>query len=387
MTKVLIASDSFKGSATSNQIANYITKGILQADPTVQVDAVSVADGGEGTVYSVVTAVKGKLLKSTVVGPLGDPVQATWGLLDEKTAIVEVAESSGITLVKDHLNVSQTTTFGVGQLIKIALDHHVTKIYIGLGGSATNDGGVGMAQALGAHFYDHAGQQIGYGANALQDLDTIDLSTLDARLKQVEIVGLPDVNNPLFGEEGASRIFSPQKGATQEQILQLDHNLMHLADLVKRTIKKDYAMHAGAGAAGGTGFGLLAFLHADIRSGITEMIRLLKLDERMNAVDLVITGEGRIDGQSLHGKLPVGIAHLANKHNLPVIIIVGSIGHDLKEIYGAGFNLVLSSTSKPMTTEQAMQNIDELVENAGYTAFKAFSSFGRFPNEKYSKNE
>ncbi|MFD1319029.1 glycerate kinase [Loigolactobacillus zhaoyuanensis] len=375
MNRVLIASDSFKGSATSTEIAKYITTGILRADETAQIDAVSIADGGEGTVCSVVAATGGRLLETEVAGPLGTPVKATWGLLDDQTAIIEVAESSGITLIQDQLDAGKTTTFGVGQLIKAALDQQVTKIYVGLGGSATNDGGVGMAQALGGHFYDHAGQELPHGANALCDLEKIDLTTIDPRLKTVKVIGLSDVNNPLTGEEGASQVFGPQKGASQKQVAELDRNLQCLARIVEQTSNVDYATQAGAGAAGGTGFGLMAFCQAEIKSGINEIINLLQLDQRMQNVDLVITGEGQIDGQSLHGKLPVGVAHLAKQHDLPVIAIVGSIGHDLEEIYKAGFNLVLASTSRPMTLQQATKDIALLVADAGYTAFKAFESF------------
>lgn len=375
MNRVLIASDSFKGSATSIEIAKYITAGILCADSTAKVDAISIADGGEGTVCSMVAATDGRLLKTEVTGPLGTPVQATWGLLDAKTAVIEVAESSGITLIQDQLDACKTTTYGVGQLIKAALDQKVATIYVGLGGSATNDGGVGMAQALGAHFYDQKGNELTQGADSLCDLATIDLATIDPRLKATQIIGLSDVNNPLTGENGASEVYGPQKGATIEQVKTLDNNLRCLAQLVEHTLHTNYAIKPGAGAAGGTGFGLMAFCQAKIKPGINEIINVLQLGQRMENVDLVITGEGQIDGQSLHGKLPVGVAHLAKQHQLPVIAIVGSVGPDLKEIYRAGFDLVLSSTNRPMTFQQAKEDIATLVANAGFTAFKAFGSF------------
>lgn len=280
MTNVIIASDSFKGSATSVEIADYLETGIHNADPATIVQKVPIADGGEGTVYCVIKATNGQLLSTKVCGPLGDTVTATWGMIDNQTAIIETAEAAGLTLVNNELDVDCASTYGVGQLIKTALDHGAKTIYVGLGGSATNDGGVGMAQALGGHFYDSDGHELQHGAEALSRLETIDLAGLDERLTTTEVIGLSDVNNPLTGENGATRIFGPQKGATEAQITVLDAALNRLANLVNTTYDVDLANVFGAGAAGGLGYGLLAFCQGKIRSGIQEVIKLVKLDEK-----------------------------------------------------------------------------------------------------------
>ncbi|AKP64252.1 glycerate kinase [Levilactobacillus koreensis JCM 16448] len=373
MTRVLIASDSFKGSATSVEVANYIATGAHQADPTIQVTTVPIADGGEGTVASVLAAVGGEMREETVVGPLGQSVQAQWGMIDATTAIIEVAEAAGLNLAKSDLDPMLTTTYGVGQLVKVALDQGAQKIYIGLGGSATNDGGIGMAQALGGHFYDAKGQELAYGGNGMLQLDHVDLSTLDHRLRSATIVGLTDVANPLTGPQGASAVFGPQKGATKETIQILDRGLDHLNQVLMDYQKRSCGNLPGAGAAGGTGFGILTFLGGRLEPGIEQIMRLTKLDDRIAQADLVITGEGQIDGQSLMGKAPIGIARLAKKHQLPVILIAGSIGDNIQAVYNAGVDLVLSSTVTPMSVDQAIANVQPLLTQAGYTALKAFN--------------
>lgn len=373
MTRVLIASDSFKGSATSVEVANYIATGAHQADPTIQVTTVPIADGGEGTVASVLAAVGGETREETVVGPLGQTVQAQWGMIDATTALIEVAEAAGLNLAKNDLDPMLTTTYGVGQLVKAALDQGAQKIYIGLGGSATNDGGIGMAQALGGHFYDAKGQELAYGGNGMLQLDHVDLSGLDQRLQSATIVGLTDVANPLTGPQGASAVFGPQKGATKETIQILDRGLDHLNQVLMDYQKRSCGNLPGAGAAGGTGFGILTFLGGRLEPGIEQIMRLTKLDDRIAQADLVITGEGQIDGQSLMGKAPIGIARLAKKHQLPVILIAGSIGDNIQAVYNAGVDLVLSSTVTPMSVDQAIANVQPLLTQAGYTALKAFN--------------
>lgn len=372
MTNVLIAADSFKGSATSLEVGEYLEKGIKKADPNVEVHKYGVADGGEGTVSSVVNTLNGKFIKSTVTGPLGEAVNATWGLLDNKTAVIEVAESSGITLINNRLDPLKTTTYGVGELIELALDVGVKKIYVGLGGSATNDGGAGMAQALGVKFLDKSNDELPFGGGNLDKLVRVDLSKLDSRLNNVEIVALSDVKNPLTGRNGASAIFGPQKGATQDQVTQLDKNLENLAEKTYKAIGKDFSTCYGAGAAGGVGFGLMAFCDSKIESGIDSIMNLIHLNQEMKQADLVITGEGQIDGQSLMGKVPIGVAQLAKKFNLPVIVVAGSIGEDIEKVYESGVDLVLSSTNKPMSLSEAMKETPKLLEKAGYMAYKAF---------------
>ncbi|AYM01706.1 glycerate kinase [Levilactobacillus brevis] len=373
MTRVLIASDSFKGSATSNEVADYIATGAHQADPTIQVTTIPIADGGEGTVSSVLTAVGGQTYTASVVGPLGQTVDAHWGMIDQKTAIVEVAEAAGLNLAKSDLDPMLTTTYGVGQMIQAALDRGASKIYIGLGGSATNDGGIGMAQALGGHFYDSANHELAYGGNGLLQLDHVDLSKMDSRLAGATIIGLTDVANPLTGPQGASAIFGPQKGADQNKIQQLDKGLALLNQILKTQLDINCGDVPGAGAAGGTGFGILSFLGGRLKPGIEEIMRLTKLEERVAEADLVITGEGQIDGQSLMGKAPIGIAQLAKSHELPVVLIAGSIGDNIQAVYAAGVDLVLSSTVSPMSVEQAIANVRPLLTQAGYTAMRAFN--------------
>ncbi|WP_125581009.1 glycerate kinase [Levilactobacillus cerevisiae] len=373
MTRVLIASDSFKGSATSVEVADYIATGAHQADPTIQVTTVPIADGGEGTVTSVLTAVGGKIQNEAVMGPLGNNVIAHWGMIDEETAIIEVAEAAGLNLAKGDLDPLLTTTYGVGQLIHSALNHGASKIYIGLGGSATNDGGVGMAQALGAHFYDATNQELPLGGFGLLQLDHVDLCGMDSRLAETTIIGLTDVGNPLTGPQGASAIFGPQKGADTEKVHLLDSGLGHLNQVLKQHQRLDCAEVAGSGAAGGTGFGILVFLGGHLESGIDQIIQLTQLDDQISKVDLVITGEGQIDGQSLMGKAPIGVTRLAKKHGLPVILIAGSIGENIRTVYDAGVDLVLSSTVSPMSVDQAIHNVRPLLTQAGYTAMKSFN--------------
>lgn len=373
MTRVLIASDSFKGSATSNEVADYIATGAHQADPTIQVTTIPIADGGEGTVNSVLAAVGGQTYSASVIGPLGQTVEAQWGMIDDETAIVEVAEAAGLNLAQSDLDPMLTTTYGVGQMIQAALDRGASKIYIGLGGSSTNDGGIGMAQALGGHFYDSANHELDYGGNGLLRLDHVDLSKMDPRLKETTIIGLTDVANPLTGPQGASAIFGPQKGADQNKIQQLDKGLALLNQILKTQLEINCGDVPGAGAAGGTGFGILSFLGGRLEPGIEEIMRLTQLEDRIAEADLVITGEGQIDGQSLMGKAPIGIARLAKRHELPVILIAGSIGDNIQAVYESGVDLVLSSTVSPMTVEQAISNVRPLLTQAGYTAMHAYN--------------
>ncbi|MFD1418541.1 glycerate kinase family protein [Companilactobacillus keshanensis] len=373
MTKILIAADSFKGSASSIEISNYLEVGIKKADSNAQVYKYGIADGGEGTVDSVVNALNGRIIKTTVTGPLGESVSANWGMVENHTAVIEVAEPSGITLIKDRLNPDKTTTYGVGELIKKALDQNAKKIYVGLGGSATNDGGVGMAQALGVHFLDEFRNELSFGGGSLVNLAKIDISQIDPRLKNTTIIALSDVSNPLVGKTGATVIFGPQKGATKDQVVSLEKGLRNLADKTFQVLNKDLSIKSGAGAAGGVGFGLMAFCNATVKSGITEIMKLIHLEQRMKDVDLVITGEGQIDGQSVMGKVPIGVAKLAKKFDLPVIAVAGSVGSGIEQVYQNGIDLVLSSTTGPMSLKQAILLTPQLLEQAGYTAYKAFS--------------
>lgn len=373
MTKVLIASDSFKGSASSSQVAEYIAKGIKKVDATIDIKKIPIADGGEGTIESLLSACHGKSYTKKVVGALGSETNATWGMMNNDEAVIEVAEAAGFIVDKSKVSPMKTTTYGVGQLIEEALNHDVKTIYIGLGGSSTTDGGVGLAQALGVHFYDDNGQEVGLGGQELIKIKDIDISNIDGRLSKCQIIGLSDVTNPLTGEEGSAYVFSPQKGATSDEVEQLELGLQNLRRVSKEVLGKEYGNTPGAGAAGGIGFALLTLLGGQLESGIQKIMRLINLEEEMKRADLVITGEGQMDGQSIKGKAPIGIAKLAKKYKLPVIAITGSIGNSIEKVYENGVDLVISSTSSPMTLEEAVKNSDKLLGLAGMTAIKAYN--------------
>lgn len=373
MTKVLIASDSFKGSASSSQVAEYIAKGIKKVGATIDIKKIPIADGGEGTIESLLSACHGKSYTKKVVGALGNEINATWGMMNDNEAVIEVAEAAGFIVDKSKVSPMKTTTYGVGQLIEEALNHDVKTIYIGLGGSSTTDGGVGLAQALGVHFYDDNGQEVGLGGQELIKIKDIDISNIDGRLSKCQIIGLSDVTNPLTGEEGSAYVFSPQKGATSDEVEQLELGLQNLRRVSKKVLGKEYGDTPGAGAAGGIGFALLTLLGGQLESGIQKIMRLINLEEEIKRADLVITGEGQMDGQSIKGKAPIGIAKLAKKHKLPVIAITGSIGNSIEKVYENGVDLVISSTSSPMTLEEAVKNSDKLLDLAGMTAIKAYN--------------
>lgn len=373
--RVLITMDSFKGSASSLEIASFVEEGILQIHPEVEIRILPVADGGEGTVEALVSGLGGRYETAPVSGPLGKPVIARFGILPGGQAVLEMAAASGLTLISDgEQDPFKTSSFGTGEMLRAALEIGCKRVFIGLGGSATNDGGVGMAQALGVSFLDKTGQEIDPGAAGLAKLHAIHLDGLDKRMLDVEITALTDVNNPLCGENGAAFTFGLQKGAKPEELVILDHALRQLADIVKQSTGNDFSNLPGAGAAGGLGFGLLSFCGARMQPGIETILDLLQIDELMKTVDCVITGEGRMDTQSLYGKAPVGIAARAKKYGLPVIAIVGSreIEHDKARV--AGFDLVLELLQKPMSLREAMDNTPTLARLAGAKAITAFLS-------------
>ncbi|AWO74406.1 glycerate kinase [Geobacillus thermoleovorans] len=319
--KIVIAPDSFKESLSALEVAEAVERGFRTVFPEGEYVKVPMADGGEGTVRSLVDATGGRIVETEVTGPLGEPVRAFFGLLgDGKTAVIEMAAASGLHLVpRDRRNPLVTTTRGTGELILAALDAGATHLIIGIGGSATNDGGAGMVQALGGRLLDEDGCDIGPGGGALADLHAIDLSGLDPRLGGVRIDVACDVDNPLTGPNGASAIFGPQKGATPDMVAVLDRNLAHYADVIRRDLGKQVGDIPGAGAAGGLGAGLLAFLPAELKRGVEIVIETVQLAERVKDADLVITGEGRIDGQTVFGKTPIGVAKTAKQFGVPVI--------------------------------------------------------------------
>ena len=355
--KIVIAPDSYKESLSATEVAQAIEKGFREIFPDAQYVSVPVADGGEGTVEAMIAATHGSAHSALVTGPLGEKVNANWGMSgDGKTAFIEMAAASGLALVPpEKRNPLITTSRGTGELILQALDSGASNIIIGIGGSATNDGGAGMVQALGAKLCDANGTEIGYGGGSLNSLNTIDVSGLDPRIKNCAIRVACDVTNPLVGELGASRIFGPQKGATEALILELDRNLAHYAGIIKKSLGVDVQNVPGAGAAGGMGAALMAFLGAELKSGIEIVTQALNLEEHIHDCTLVVTGEGRIDSQSIHGKVPVGVANVAKKYHKPVIGIAGSLTRDVGVVHQYGIDAVFSVLTSIGTLEEAFR--------------------------------
>ncbi|MCT4707857.1 glycerate 2-kinase [Enterobacteriaceae bacterium H11S18] len=359
--KIVIAPDSYKESLSAVDVAQAIEKGFREIFPDAQYISVPVADGGEGTVDAMIGATQGTKMVATVTGPLGTPVSAGWGMSgDGKTAFIEMAEASGLALVPfEQRNPLITTSYGTGELILRALDNGARNIIIGIGGSATNDGGVGMVQALGAKLTDAEGKEISPGGGHLLSLNSIDISGLDERLQGCVINVACDVTNPLVGENGASRVFGPQKGASEAMILELDRNLDHFANVIKKHLRVDVKNAPGAGAAGGMGAALLAFLGADLRSGIEIVTEALNLEEHIHDCSLVVTGEGRMDSQSIRGKVPVGVAAVAKKYHKPVIGIAGSLTSDVAVVHQYGIDAVFSVLNSIGSLEDALKNAFE----------------------------
>ena len=368
--RIVVAPDSFKGSLTAREVCDAAREGILRALPDADVVTVPMADGGEGTVQSLVDATGGRFVAKRVFGPLGEPVPARFGILgDGETAVIEMAAASGLPLVPpEKRDTMRATTYGTGELIRAALDEGARKLIVGIGGSATTDGGTGMAQALGVEFLGEDGQPLvcGLAGGGLGDLAQIDVSGLDSRIAGIKTVVACDVDNPLCGPRGAAHVYGPQKGATPEQVEVLDRNLGRLADVVDRGLGKDVRDLPGSGAAGGLGAGLVAFLDAELRAGVDIMIEATRLREHLAKADLVITGEGRLDSQTLHGKTPIGVAKAAKEFGLPVIALGGSIGEDAGPLSGSEVDALVCIMDRPMTLQEAMApaNAKRLVARA-----------------------
>ena len=358
MTKYVVAPDSFKESMTAKEVCDAMEKGIKKADSAAEVIKVPMADGGEGTVDSLVDATNGQRVIVEVTGPLGNKINAYYGILGNgTTAVIEMAKASGLEIVeKKKRNPMITTTFGTGELIRDALDHKVKEIIIGLGGSSTNDGGSGMAQALGAKLLDQNNHQISFGGGNLDKLDKIDISNLDSRLQDVKIILASDVTNPLIGKDGASRVFGPQKGATPEMVEKLENNLQHYAKIIKRDLNKDVASVSGAGAAGGLGAGLMAFTTCKMRQGVDIAIEITKLEEKVKSADYVFTGEGGTDFQTKFGKTPYGVAKLGKKYHKPVISLAGYLGEGIDSLYSEGFTAIFGIIPGACDLSTALKN-------------------------------
>ncbi len=364
--KIVIAPDSFKGSLSSARVAQAIEKGIHKADENIITKLVPVADGGEGTVEAFLTAIGGRLILSTVTGPLGKPVKSFFGLLEDgETAVIEMAAASGLPLLKeDERNPLLTTTFGTGELIRLALDKGARKFIIGIGGSATNDGGVGMAAALGVRFLDRQGRNLQFGGGFLHELSSINMEGIDPRVYHSEFKVACDVDNPLCGPNGASVVYGPQKGATPEMVERLDNNLAHFAKMVTVATGLEVKDIPGAGAAGGLGAGLMAFLGAKLLPGVQIVLETVKFNELIHDADLVITGEGKTDEQTLNGKTPAGIAKVAQKYGVPVICLSGGLSAGAEELYKHGFVGLFSIVEGPISLAEAIDNTEALLERA-----------------------
>jgi glycerate kinase len=365
LKKIVIVPDSFKGTMTSIEVSNIIENGIKHIRPEIETIKIPIADGGEGTVDAFLCALGGKKVMMRVKGPCFEEVDAFYGILpDGQTAVIEMAAASGLPLVGDKKDPCNTTTYGTGQLIRDALDKGCKKIIIGVGGSATNDGGIGMAAALGIKFLNKDNEQILLTGGGLSEFDHMDLAGKDSRLEECLIEVACDVDNPLYGKEGAAYVFAPQKGADEKMVELLDQNLKHYAGILSRDLGIQVQNIPGAGAAGGLGAGLLAFLNAKLLPGIQIILDTVGFDEMIKDADLIITGEGKIDGQSLRGKVPIGIAQRARKQKVPVMAIVGAIGNGIEEIYSNGIHAVFSINKEPLPFEIAK---DYSKENLLYT--------------------
>ena len=372
--KVLIAPDSFKGNLTALQVAQAIEAGVKRAAPDALTVLKPMADGGEGTVQALVDATGGTIIETEVKDPLGEHVTARWGLLHDKTtAVIEMAAASGLPLVPpEKRNPLVTTTFGTGELIKAALDRGCRKLIIGIGGSATNEGGVGMTQALGARFLDNNGNALPFGGAALAKLHHIDTTNLDPRLAGFDVLIASDVNNPLCGPKGASAVYGPQKGATPEKVTQLDAALSHYADVIKKDLNVDVRDVAGAGAAGGLGMGLMVFLKARVSPGIEVVVQATGLVAEMKDADFVFTAEGRIDFQSAMGKVLQGVAQKAGGFGIPVIALAGEVADDCQAIYQQGIAACFSIAPGPITLEQSLAEAEKLIARTAENAMRLF---------------
>jgi glycerate kinase len=365
--KIVIAPQGFKGSLTALQIARSIEKGVKQVFPNSETVLVPAADGGDGTLQALVDSSDGTVETQTVTDPLGRPVEATWGAMgDGDTAVIEMAGASGLALLAlDELDPLITTTYGTGELFTAALDAGYRRFIVGIGGSATNDAGAGLAQALGIKLLDADDNELPRGGAALADIDHVDMSGFDERLRGVDVTVACDVNNPLCGDDGASAVFGPQKGATPEMIKQLDSALSRFADVVEHDLDVQVRLLPGAGAAGGLGAGLMAFMGARLAAGVDIVLDAVGLDAALEGADLVITGEGQIDHSSIFNKTPVGVAERAKKRGIPVVAIAGGLGAGYRETHDKGLDATFTLVSGPMTLDDAMADTANLL--AGVT--------------------
>ncbi|WP_060477353.1 MULTISPECIES: glycerate kinase [Pseudomonas] len=377
--KVVIAPDSFKDSLDAAGVADAIAKGLGEVWPAAQLVKCPMADGGEGTMEAILAASEGELRRQSVRGPLGQTVLAGWGWLPEsRTAVIEMAQASGIQLVpSDQRDACRSSTWGTGELIGAALAAGAQRIVLAIGGSATNDGGSGMLRALGMRLLDAHGHALEEGGLDLARLARIDASGLDPRLAKVQVEVAADVDNPLCGANGASAIFGPQKGANPEQVQALDQALGHFADHCAQLLGEDVREYPGCGAAGGMGFAAKAFMGARFRPGVEVVAELAGLDALMRDADLVITGEGRFDAQTLRGKTPMGVARVAKRHAVPVVVLAGTLGDGYQQLYAHGIDAAFALASGPMTLQQACANAAQLLQHRAADIARLWQSASR----------
>ncbi|PIU27615.1 glycerate kinase [Candidatus Aquicultor secundus] len=337
--KIVVAPDKFKGTASAKAVARAIADGIKEVLPEAEIVLVPMADGGEGTMDALLAAVGGRIHEAVVTGPLGKPAKAPFGILADGTAVIEMAKASGFELVPAaRRDPTVTTTYGTGELIEAALDFECRRFIVGIGGSATCDAGIGAAQALGVKILKEDGSGVGFGGGELVTIARIDVSTIDPRVRDAQVLVAGDVKNPLYGPYGAAHVFAPQKGASPEQVFLLEQGLIHFADVVHRDLGIDVSELSGGGAAGGLGAGLVAFLHATIRPGVELVMEAVGLRDKVRGADLVITGEGQVDAQSVYGKVPGGVAGLACEYGVKTIVIAGKLGDGYEQLYDSGIS-------------------------------------------------
>lgn len=372
--KIIVAPDSFKGNQSAFAVASAIERGMRRYDPTLEIIKIPMADGGEGTVAAAASAAGGKIIKAVVTDPLNGVVEAEYAILhDGITAVIEMASASGLPLVPEKLkNPDKTSTFGTGELIRHALDSGCKKIILGIGGSATNDGGMGAASALGVKFLDADGKETGTTGEDMIKVTRIDISSLDPRIPETDILVACDVSNPFYGPSGAAYIYGPQKGATEEQVILLDKGLRNLADVIEKSLGKTIGSIPGSGAAGGLGGGLIAFFGAELQSGIDLILHAVEFDKSLENAQLVITGEGKTDYQTAFGKVPAGVAAAAKKQGIPVVCFSGALGTKAEELYSIGITALFSTANREMTLDYAIENSLMLLEEGAENIIRLF---------------
>ena len=364
--KILVAPQEFKGSISALSVAEAAKTGVMRVFPEAEVVLCPVADGGDGTLETLVEVSGGEVRTCSVQNPIGETITAQWGAMgDGVTAVIEMARTSGLALLSlDERDPLNSSTFGLGQAILEALNQGFRKFIVGIGGSATNDAGAGMAQALGATLLNAEGKSIPFGGAALADLRSIDISKMDTRIENSQFMVACDVSNPLTGDEGASAVYGPQKGATPEMVAQLDNALLNFAEIVKKDIGKNVSEISGAGAAGGLGAGMLAFMGAELKAGVDIVLETVQLREKLSDVDLVITGEGGMDFQTVYNKAPIGVARIAGEFNIPTIAIAGLLGQNFTVVHDHGIRAATSIVDGPISLEESSERASELISNS-----------------------